>query len=84
MRFRSAWFAAVNSLFGRFRMFKADYSVIPWATFTDPEVARVGLSETEAKDQGIAYQTTRHGFVKVLTVPGSDRILGVTNAWERA
>ena len=88
-----AWYAAVNALFGRFRRFKADYSVIPWATFTDPEVARVGLSETEAKEQGIEVEVTRygiddldraiadgtaHGFIKVLTVPGKDHILGVT------
>ena len=88
-----AWYAAVNALFGRFKMFKADYSVIPWATFTDPEVARVGLSEDEARAQGIAYELTRygiddldraiadgtaHGFVKVLTVPGKDKILGAT------
>ena len=94
-----AWYAAVNALFGRFRRFKADYSVIPWATFTDPEVARVGLSESEAKEQDIAYQVTRygiddldraiadgtaHGFVKVLTVPGKDRILGVTIVGEHA
>jgi pyruvate/2-oxoglutarate dehydrogenase complex dihydrolipoamide dehydrogenase (E3) component/uncharacterized membrane protein YdjX (TVP38/TMEM64 family) len=94
-----AWFAAVNALFGRFRRFKADYRVIPWATFTDPEVARVGLSETEAREQGIAVEVTRygiddldraiadgtaHGFVKVLTVPGKDRILGVTIVGEHA
>lgn len=94
-----AWYAAVNALFGRFRRFKADYRVIPWATFTDPEVARVGLSETEAKEQGIAVEVTRygiddldraiadgtaHGFVKVLTVPGKDRILGVTIVGEHA
>jgi pyruvate/2-oxoglutarate dehydrogenase complex dihydrolipoamide dehydrogenase (E3) component/uncharacterized membrane protein YdjX (TVP38/TMEM64 family) len=94
-----AWYAAVNALFGRFRRFKADYSVIPWATFTDPEVARVGLSESEAKEQGVAYEVTRygiddldraiadgtaHGFVKVLTVPGKDRILGVTIVGEHA
>ena len=94
-----AWYAAVNALFGRFRRFKADYSVVPWATFTDPEVARVGLSETEAKEQGIAFELTRygiddldraiadgtaHGFVKVLTVPGKDRILGVTIVGEHA
>jgi pyruvate/2-oxoglutarate dehydrogenase complex dihydrolipoamide dehydrogenase (E3) component/uncharacterized membrane protein YdjX (TVP38/TMEM64 family) len=94
-----AWYAAVNALFGRFKRFKADYSVIPWATFTDPEVARVGLSETEAKEQGIAVEVTRygiddldraiadgtaHGFVKVLTVPGKDRILGVTIVGEHA
>jgi pyruvate/2-oxoglutarate dehydrogenase complex dihydrolipoamide dehydrogenase (E3) component len=94
-----AWYAAVNALFGRFRKFKADYSVIPWATFTDPEVARVGLSETEAKAQGIAVEVTTygiddldraiadgtaHGFVKVLTVPGKDKILGVTIVGEHA
>jgi len=88
-----AWYAAVNALFGDFRKFKADYSVIPWATFVDPEVARVGLNEQEARERGIAYELTRygiddldraiadseaHGFVKVLTVPGKDRILGVT------
>jgi pyruvate/2-oxoglutarate dehydrogenase complex dihydrolipoamide dehydrogenase (E3) component/uncharacterized membrane protein YdjX (TVP38/TMEM64 family) len=88
-----AWYAAVNALFGTFRKFKADYSVIPWATFIDPEVARVGLNEQEAKEKGVAYEVTRygiddldraiadsaaHGWVKVLTVPGKDRILGVT------
>ena len=94
-----AWYAAVNALFGTFRKFRADYSVIPWATFTDPEVARVGLNETEAKEKGIAYEVsvygideldraiadeTAHGLVKVLTVPGKDRILGVTIAGEHA
>lgn len=88
-----AWYASVNALFGDFKRFTVDYSVIPWATFTDPEVARVGLSEDEAKARGIAYEVTRydlddldraiadeaaHGFVKVLTVPGKDRILGAT------
>ena len=88
-----AWYAAVNALFGDFRLFKADYSVIPQATFIDPEVARVGLNEQEAKEQGIACEVTRYGmdeldraiadseargFVKVLTVPGKDKILGVT------
>ena len=88
-----AWYAAVNALFGRFKKFKVDYSVIPWATFTDPEVARVGLSEDEAKNQGVAYEVTRYGiddldraiadgsdqgWVKVLTQPGKDKILGVT------
>lgn len=88
-----AWYAAVNALFGDFKKFKADYSVIPWATFIDPEVARVGLNEQEAREQGIAHEVTKyglddldraiadseaHGFVKVLTVPGKDTILGVT------
>jgi pyruvate/2-oxoglutarate dehydrogenase complex dihydrolipoamide dehydrogenase (E3) component len=87
-----AWYAAVNALFGQFKRFRADYRVIPWVTFTDPEVARVGLSEQEAIEQGIAYEVTRYdlddldraiaesertGFVKVLTAPGKDRILGV-------
>ncbi|WP_428423059.1 FAD-dependent oxidoreductase [Methylibium sp.] len=94
-----AWYAAVNALFGRFKRFKADYSVMPWTTFTDPEVARVGLSETEAREQGIAVEVTRydlddldraiadgtaHGFIKVLTVPGKDKILGVTIVGEHA
>ncbi len=88
-----AWYAAVNALFGEFKLFKADYSVIPWTTFIDPEVARVGLNEQEAKEQDIAFEVTRYeiddldraiadsearGFVKVLTVPGKDKILGVT------
>ncbi|MBK9656069.1 MAG: FAD-dependent oxidoreductase [Rhodanobacteraceae bacterium] len=88
-----AWYAAVNALFGPFWTFKVDYRVIPWATFTDPEVARVGLSETEAAAQGIPFEVTRYGlddldraiadshdegYVKVLTVPGKDTILGAT------
>ena len=88
-----AWYAAVNALFGDFKSFKVDYRVIPWATFIDPEVARVGLNEQEAKAQGIAYEVTQYGiddldraiadseargFVKVLSVPGKDKILGVT------
>ncbi len=88
-----AWYASVNALFAPFKTFKADYRVIPWCTFIDPEVARVGLNEQEAKEQGVAYEVTRygiddldraiadgaaHGWVKVLTEPGKDRILGVT------
>jgi pyruvate/2-oxoglutarate dehydrogenase complex dihydrolipoamide dehydrogenase (E3) component len=94
-----AWYAAVNALFGSLKKFKADYSVIPWATFTEPEVARVGINETEAKEQGIAFEIARYdiddldraiadeearGFVKVLTVPGKDRILGVTIVGDHA
>jgi pyruvate/2-oxoglutarate dehydrogenase complex dihydrolipoamide dehydrogenase (E3) component len=94
-----AWFASVNALFGAVRRFRADYSVIPWATFTDPEVARVGLNETDARAQNVPYEATvyrlddldraiadeaAHGLVKVLTVPGKDRILGATIAGERA
>ena len=55
-----AWYAAVNALFGHFKRFKVDYSVIPWATFIDPEVARVGLNEQDAKEKGIAYELTRY------------------------
>lgn len=88
-----AWFAAVNALFGAFKRFKVDYSVIPWTTFIDPEVARVGLSETEAKHKKIDYEVTRFdlaeldraiaesattGFIKVITPRGKDKILGVT------
>ncbi len=95
----TAWYAAVNSLFGTFRRFRADFSVIPWATFTEPEVARVGLNETEAKEKGIAHEVTvygiddldraiadgeAHGFVKVITAPGKDRILGATIVGEHA
>jgi pyruvate/2-oxoglutarate dehydrogenase complex dihydrolipoamide dehydrogenase (E3) component/uncharacterized membrane protein YdjX (TVP38/TMEM64 family) len=94
-----AWYAAVNALFGTFKKFKADYRVIPWATFTDPEVARVGLNEQDAKEKGIPYEVTTygiddldraiadgeaHGLVKVLTVPGKDKILGATIAGEHA
>jgi pyruvate/2-oxoglutarate dehydrogenase complex dihydrolipoamide dehydrogenase (E3) component len=94
-----AWYAAVNALFGGFKRLRADYSVVPWTTFTDPEVARVGLSEDEARQQGIAFELTRyglddldraiadgadHGFVKVLTVPAKDRILGATIVGEHA
>jgi len=94
-----AWYAAVNALFAPFRKFRADYSVIPWATFTEPEVARVGLNETEAKERGIAYEVTTygiddldraiadgepHGMVKVLTAPGRDTILGATIVGEHA
>ena len=94
-----AWYASVNALFGRFRKFRVDYSVIPWCTFTEPELARVGLNEQEARDQGIEYEVTRydlsdldravtdeeaHGMVKVLTVPGKDRVLGAAIAGEHA
>ena len=94
-----AWYCAVNALFGKFKKFRVDYSVIPWATFTDPEVARVGLNETEAQEKKIPYEVSlygiddldraiadgeAHGFVKVLTQPGKDKILGVTIAGEHA
>ncbi len=94
-----AWYASVNALFGAFRRFKVDYSVIPFATFTDPEVARVGLNEQEAVAQDIPYEVTLYGlddldraiadsedygFVKVLTVPGKDKILGATIVGEHA
>jgi len=94
-----AWYAAVNALFSGFKRFKADYRVIPHCTFTDPEVARVGLSEGEAQAQNTAYEVTRygiddldraiadeaaHGYVQVLTEPGKDRILGVTIVGEHA
>ena len=94
-----AWYASVNSLFGAFKRFKTDYRVIPWATFTAPEVARVGLNEKDAKANGIQYEVTQyglddldraitddaaHGFVRVLTVPGKDTILGATIVGPRA
>ncbi len=94
-----AWYAAVNALFGQFRRFKADYRVIPWTTFLDPEIARVGLSEDEAKAKGVAVEVTTYqlheldraiadsattGFVKVLTPPGKDKILGATIVGDHA
>lgn len=94
-----AWYASVNALFGQFKKIRADYSVIPHCTFVDPEVARVGLNELEAKNKNIPFEVTRygiddldraiadndaHGFVKVLTVPGKDKILGVTIVSEHA
>lgn len=94
-----AWYAAVNALFDPFKKFRADYAVIPWATFVEPEAARVGLNEIEANERAIPYELTRYGiddldraiadgeaegFVKVLTVPGKDRILGVTIVGEHA
>lgn len=93
------WYAAVNGLFGHFKKFKVDYRVIPWTTFIDPEVARVGLNEQEAIDKGIDYEITRfefeeldraitesanNGFIKVITPKGKDKILGVTVVSEHA
>jgi len=90
-----AWYCAVNSMLNPFYGFKVDYSTVPWSTFTDPEVARSGLNEIEAKEQGIRYDVTTygiddldraiadeaaHGIVKVLTVPGKDKVIGVTIA----
>ena len=94
-----AWYAAVNALFDPFKKFRVDYRVIPWATFVDPEVAHVGLNELEATEKKVPYEVTTyalddldraiadseaHGFVKVLTVPGKDRILGATIVGEHA
>lgn len=94
-----AWYAAVNGLFGQFKRFKVDYRVIPWTTFIDPEVARVGLNEQEAIDKGIDFEVTRYdfadldraltesanqGFIKVITPAGKDKILGVTIVAEHA
>jgi pyruvate/2-oxoglutarate dehydrogenase complex dihydrolipoamide dehydrogenase (E3) component len=94
-----SWYAAVNALFGFVKKFRVDYSVIPWTTFVDPDVARVGLNVQEANERGIEYEVSMfgfpeldraitdeadHGFIKVLTVPGKDRILGVTIVGEHA
>jgi pyruvate/2-oxoglutarate dehydrogenase complex dihydrolipoamide dehydrogenase (E3) component/uncharacterized membrane protein YdjX (TVP38/TMEM64 family) len=94
-----AWYATVNALFGQFKRFRADYSAVPWTTFIDPEVARVGLNEQEARQKSIPYEVTRYdlreldraitdsateGFVRVLTAPGKDRILGATIVGEHA
>ncbi len=94
-----AWFCAVNALFGEWKKFKVDYTVLPWATYTDPEVATVGLNESACRQQNIAYEVTkyhlddldraiadeeRRGFVKVLTRPNSDKILGATIVGQHA
>lgn len=94
-----AWYASVNALFGKFKKFKVDYRVIPWATYTDPEIAQVGHNETSAQEQGIDYEVTRYGIddldraiaesedqgmIKVLTRPGTDKILGVTIVGQHA
>ncbi|HEX8063699.1 MAG TPA: FAD-dependent oxidoreductase, partial [Allosphingosinicella sp.] len=88
-----AWFAAVNGLFGHLKRFRADYRVLPWVTFTDPEVAHVGHNELSATEAGIACEVVRYelshldralseganrGFVKLLVEPGKDRLLGAT------
>lgn len=93
------WYAAVNALFGQFKKFKVDYRVIPWTTFIDPEVARVGINEYDANEMGIDYEVTRFefkeldraitesatdGFIKVITPKGKDKILGVTIVAEHA
>lgn len=94
-----AWYSSVNSLFGALKKFRVDYSVIPWCTFTEPEVAHVGINETQAIADNIEYELTRfdiaeldraiadgeaHGVVKVLTKPGKDKILGVTIVGDHA
>ncbi len=88
-----AWYAAVNALFGGVRKFRTDYSVLPWVTYSDPEVAHVGHNEISAREAGLAYEVVRYdlghldralteganrGFVKLLVAPGKDRILGAT------
>ncbi|MCB0309315.1 MAG: hypothetical protein KDD48_08085, partial [Bdellovibrionales bacterium] len=93
MAAHQAWYACVNALFGGIKKFKVDYSVVPWCTFTDPEVATVGLNETTAAKRNIAFEVTKYhlddldraivederkGFVKILTVPRKDKILGAT------
>ena len=94
-----SWYASVNALFGTFKTFPVDYRVIPWATYTDPEVARVGLNILEAREKNIPFEVTDfgiddldraiadsedHGLVRVLTKPGTDKILGVTIAGAHA
>ncbi|MBT6530712.1 MAG: FAD-dependent oxidoreductase [Betaproteobacteria bacterium] len=94
-----AWHAVVNSLFGTFKKFPIDFSAVPWATFTHPEIARVGVNEEEAKMTNLPYEITTYGiddldraitdsedrgFIRVLTQPGSDKIIGVTIVCEGA
>jgi dihydrolipoamide dehydrogenase len=99
MASHQAWYATVNALARPFKKYAVDYRITPWCTYTDPEVARVGINESEAKSQGISYLTSTYsidaldraicdgeaqGFVKVLTKPGTDKILGVTIVAHRA
>jgi dihydrolipoamide dehydrogenase len=94
-----AWYAAVNALFAPLVSYKADYRVVPWCTFTEPEIARVGISETEAKAQGIAFELVHYnlsdldraiaededfGLIKVIVAKGTDQILGVAIVSTRA
>ncbi|MDQ7728123.1 FAD-dependent oxidoreductase [Halomonas sp. SpR8] len=94
-----AWHAAVNALFGELKSFAVDYRYMPAVTYVQPEVARVGLNEKEAREKHIAFEVTRYamadsdraiaesateGFIKVLTVPGRDKILGATIVAENA
>ncbi|MGC9503242.1 mercuric reductase [Baaleninema sp.] len=84
-----------NTLFAPFGLGRAKLSdlVMPWVTYTDPEVAHVGLYEAEARSQGIDTQTIEipfrgldraitdgetEGLLKILHVKGSDKILGAT------
>ena len=88
-----AWFASVNALARPFKKYRADYRVLPRVTYTEPELATVGLTEAEARAEGVDFDVTRydlddldraiteseaHGFVKILTAKGGDRILGAT------
>ena len=78
---------------------KVDYSVVPWCTYLDPEVATVGLTEIQAKERGTDYELieqemkavdravverTDAGFARVLVKRGSDKILGATIVGEHA
>jgi pyruvate/2-oxoglutarate dehydrogenase complex dihydrolipoamide dehydrogenase (E3) component/uncharacterized membrane protein YdjX (TVP38/TMEM64 family) len=94
-----AWYAAVNALAAPFKSFRVDARVMPRVTYLDPEVAHVGLNESEARARGVSHEVTRYdladldraiaegearGFVKVLTPPGRDAILGATVVGARA
>jgi pyruvate/2-oxoglutarate dehydrogenase complex dihydrolipoamide dehydrogenase (E3) component len=94
-----AWYASINALARPFRTYRADYRVLPRITYTEPELAAVGLTEAEANAQSLSFDVTRydlddldraiaeseaHGFVKILTVKGSDRILGATIVGQHA
>jgi len=82
---------AIDDMFGD-EARAADYSVLPTAIFTEPELAGVGLTEQEAREQGIEHEIVRHdikyvqrssykdqkrGLYKILYEPGSRRLLGL-------
>ncbi|MXZ43622.1 MAG: FAD-binding protein [Gammaproteobacteria bacterium] len=91
MAAHQAWFASMNALTRPFWRLKLNDKIVPWAIFTDPELARVGVSENDATRLRIPHEVTKYsfaeldravaegtskGFVKLITKPGKDTLLG--------